>query len=81
MFNAFPPGIGSIAHPDQEQALRRRRRPRLDAVLGTEHVADPGFGPLARPDQHQRAGDGAHHVVQEAVGLDLESDQRIRSAT
>lgn len=44
------------------------------SVAGAEGVSREGDGPRAGADEHEGAGDGADHVVKEAVGLDLDGD-------
>ena len=41
-------------------------------VSAREDLADPGLGPLPLADEGERAGDRPDHIVQEAVGLDLD---------
>ena len=66
----------SIADGDEEQPLWRRSRPGLGATLGLEDLGHPLRGALAVTDPHERSGDRADHIVQEAVGLDFDRDGR-----
>ena len=65
----------SVFNANQEQALWRGGRAGGAAIHGAQDFAGPGLRPGAAAHFDQRADDGADHVVEESVSLDLDCDK------
>ena len=63
-----------IPQPVQEQPEGGPGRNRVFAAAGIQNVADIGGGQLAAAAIGERPGDGAHHIIQEAVAADADAD-------
>ena len=64
-----------VADPDEKKALRRAVGPASRRSSAARISATCRLGPLPLADLDERAGDRADHVVQEAVGLDVDPDE------
>src|SRR5262249_18306520 len=58
-----------VVYAHEKQPLRRCGWPSFLAVFACQNLGDFALRPEAAANVHERAGDGSHHIVQEAIGL------------
>src|SRR5690349_3746355 len=79
-FGSLEVQLRGIAGPYEVEALRRRRRTGALIVARFEQHLDVAEGTPPEADVHHRAHQHPHHVVQEAVGLDMKADPAARAS-